>query len=173
METNQKCSKCGLVKDLSEFSPREDRPRGRHYSCKECNKLAAREFRLRTSLTEEQKQAARERSAKWRQENPERSSEQKKDWARRFPHKKQELSRRYELTKSQRTPPWLTKDQLEEIQQFYWMAMDLKSVSGEEYHVDHIVPLQGENVSGLHVPWNLQILPKDLNLSKGNRYGDD
>lgn len=67
------------------------------------------------------------------------------------------------------TPKWLNLKHLNEIANFYILAKELEWLNnGEKLHVDHIIPLQGKNVSGLHVPWNLQILPKSLNLKKSN-----
>jgi hypothetical protein len=70
------------------------------------------------------------------------------------------------------TPDWLTKEDIQQMEQFYTQAQKLKSVTGQEYHVDHIVPLQGENVCGLHVPWNLQVIPAKENISKSNKLID-
>jgi len=67
------------------------------------------------------------------------------------------------------TPNWLTKEHFEEIEELYLCARMFKLYTGEEYHVDHIVPLQGKNVCGLHVPWNLQVIPAKENLSKSNK----
>lgn len=74
--------------------------------------------------------------------------------------------------KIKRTPKWLTSKQLEEIAEYYDMAKQLETVFPWKQHVDHIIPLQGEKVSGLHVPENLQILSKWLNLEKSNKYMD-
>lgn len=84
--------------------------------------------------------------------------------------KKNALEAKRHASKLDRTPKWLTQEQKAEVEQFYWLSRDLFVTTGELYNVDHIVPLQGENVCGLHVPWNLQVLPSDVNIAKGNRF---
>lgn len=72
--------------------------------------------------------------------------------------------------KIQRTPIWLTADDVWMIKQAYSLASLRSKMLGFKWHVDHIVPLQGELVSGLHVPWNLQVIPAVLNIAKHNRF---
>ena len=59
---------------------------------------------------------------------------------------------------------------MEEIKVIYNRANLIKKFTGESWHVDHIVPLKGKKVSGLHVPWNLQLLPAAENLAKSNKF---
>jgi 5-methylcytosine-specific restriction endonuclease McrA len=67
------------------------------------------------------------------------------------------------------TPPWLTKEHKDQMKAIYIERDRLCKLNGIMYHVDHIMPLLGKNMSGLHVPWNLQILTETENLHKSNR----
>ena len=70
---------------------------------------------------------------------------------------------------SDRTPPWLTDEHKFAIIKIYEECREVTQRTGIPHHVDHIIPLRGKLVSGLHVPWNLQIITAKENLSKGNR----
>jgi hypothetical protein len=104
----------------------------------------------------------------WKAANEERVKNNKHKWKENNRDKVNAYQAKRRAKKLHATPPWLTKEQLEEIRSYYSLAKELQWLSEEPLEVDHIVPLQGENVSGLHVPWNLQILPKKLNLIKHN-----
>lgn len=70
-------------------------------------------------------------------------------------------------------PTWLSAKQAEEIERIYMECAKLTADTGIKHEVDHIVPLCGHSVSGLHVPWNLQILTAEENRAKGNKHGDE
>ena len=67
------------------------------------------------------------------------------------------------------TPSWLTTEQKDNIKQLYIEAQKLTELTGVRYEVDHIIPLINDIVCGLHVPWNLQVIPKLENLKKANK----
>jgi hypothetical protein len=72
-----------------------------------------------------------------------------------------------------RTPSWLTEFDLLKMKCLYQVAAMRTKESGEEWHVDHILPLQGKKVSGLHVPQNLTVIRGSENIRKSNRYNAD
>lgn len=67
------------------------------------------------------------------------------------------------------TPPWLSKKQRAEIKNLYLIAITMTKTTGERYVVDHIVPLLGKDVCGLHVPWNMRVITQEENLKKSNK----
>lgn len=79
------------------------------------------------------------------------------------------LQMKRHATKLKATPKWLTKADFAKIELFYVECAKISKETGIKHHVDHIVPLQGSDVSGLHVPWNLQILTAKENIRKGNK----
>jgi hypothetical protein len=191
------CKKCDITKPLSQFAKNKNTKDGLQFYCKDCCKATTKKYR------EADKDKYYGAAKKWAKENPERVRkskrkrylerqeeilqqkkeyykdnrevilEYKKTYGQVNRGKRNAIEAKRNAEKLKRTPDWLTKGHLSEIESFYWLSRDLFKITGERYHVDHIVPLQGENVSGLHVPWNLQVLPSDLNIAKGNKYDPD
>lgn len=115
----------------------------------------------------------KERGKRYRDKNKIKTSIREKKYRYENKEKRAASIRHYQAAKLNRTPKWLSQDQIAEIRSFYEAAIAFKIYAGNDYHVDHIVPLRGKTVSGLHVPWNLQVLPEFENVSKGNRTWPD
>ena len=105
----------------------------------------------------------------WWEKNSEKAFAARQKWCKNNPAKLVASTKRRRLAKINRTPLWLNKSQLFEIESIYEYCAALRNV-GLDYHVDHIVPLRGKIVSGLHVPWNLQVIPGRENIRKGNKF---
>lgn len=183
------CTRCKASKPYSEFPKHKGRKDGYNNLCKTCKSAvyyenAERErLRRRAKYQEniEQERAAnreyqennrdivRAASKNWRERNPEKQKASTRNWLKNNMAKNAASAAKYHAAKLQRTPPWLTEDHLFYIESFYEHAAHLTETTGVQHNVDHIIPLQGETVSGLHVPWNLQVLTASENSSKGNR----
>lgn len=96
-----------------------------------------------------------------------RKREISRNWAfRNKPHLAAKERRRH-AGKIYRTVAWADERQ---IAVFYKVAAALSRRDGILYHVDHVIPLQGKTVSGLHVHYNLAVIPAIDNIKKGNRF---
>lgn len=79
---------------------------------------------------------------------------------------------KYETKRDAATPRWLSQEHWGQMNAIYEKARAMTVKTGIRHEVDHIVPINGKEVSGLHVPWNLQILTQVENVSKSNRYAE-
>lgn len=188
----QKCTKCNIDKDISEFYPDKRGRLGRVSICKGCkrsidkeyrdknkNKIAEREKKWREDNSEhlkvtrhkhyiKNKGARLKYFKKWREENKELIVIKRKVYYRKNRHNRLAYTRRRQAAKLNATPVWADQ---EAISSKYALSSMLSSMTfGNGYHVDHVVPLQGKNVCGLHVEYNLQVMRAEDNFAKSNKF---
>lgn len=143
------CSVCKEIKQLTEFSIRRRKlvdgttKEYRRSQCLEC---------MRTQRKE------------WGLENPDKVKSYNTG-----PLKNALTAKRRAKIK---TASLLVGDEWNEFvcREMYELSHDRTQQTGISWHVDHIVPIQGKSVSGLHVWYNLQVIPAILNMKKNNRY---
>jgi len=101
--------------------------------------------------------------------NPEARKIARDKWDKLNPGRTNAAKTKNRLERLLRVPAWLTEDDKWMIEQAYELAKLRTEMFGFQWHVDHIIPLKGKKVSGLHVPTNLQVIPWQENLRKGSR----
>lgn len=186
--TVKKCTKCGEEKPLEGFyvigtladgSPkyssacrpchgRQGRAARAAWKKRNPEKVAAHRRKYSKALKERDPEGVKEMNRRAYKahvaKNPEAERERLRlKSARRrkqYPWKKRAEGALERAIRRQACPAWADRDALREIYR----------TCPPGHHVDHIVPIRGKNVCGLHVPWNLQHLPSAENLRKGNKH---
>lgn len=176
------CTKCEKSKTVEEFCVNRAAKDGRNYSCKECETRIREEKReYYQKWKKDNKESVKEYQKDYRVNNKEKMSDYIKEYYKENKDKIASQVSEYQknnkakrnawhakrrAAKLKRTPSWLTQEHLDQILVFYEEAQRLTEETGIKYSVDHILPLQGKTVSGLHVPWNLQVMTLSDNCSK-------
>lgn len=162
------CNRCLKQKSKQEFSVAKTCKDGYRNYCKECQSLKKKEW------YEQNKDYVLTKTTEWHKQNPEKVRQTKKRWAEQNSEYASQYKIKYRQEHrdrinahtalrrkrvQQNTPIWANKYA---ILQFY-----LNCPKG--FHVDHVLPLKGKTVSGLHTIENLQYLPASENMAKGNK----
>lgn len=174
----KRCPNCESLKDLSAFYPHKSTKSGYSSWCKECLSKRNKEFYLkekeliinRSKLRfEKNRHEMNERRKAWYYQNKHRQIQSNIRWAKNNREKVYlYASKRYQRL-ADATPEWLTDDHWKAIESVYAEASRTTELAGFDCQVDHIIPLNGKNVCGLHVPWNLRVVSKAYNCKKNNR----
>lgn len=158
------CKNCRRIRNAS-HKEKNALIRKKHYESNKENIL----LKLKQDKNPDKIKRISEYNKKYRVNNLEKIEEKRKERYEAFSYKKLALNAKRRAARIQATPEWLTKNHLNEIEELYKIAKIKEKIYNQKYHVDHIVPLLGEKVCGLHVPWNLQVLEARTNIMKGNK----
>ena len=178
------CTKCLQSKSKVAFSKSSAAKDGLQHHCKECKLQYQRSNSNRNAVSkkyyDENRELCNARSVISQNKRPEHYALAKKRWmdenkdhhlavrrAWRLANNAKETERKRRRSNRIRNADHLSQAHQAEIQGVYDFCKIFPS-----FEVDHIVPLNGKTVSGLHVPWNLQALPIKENRSKGNKFMD-
>ena len=154
-----------------EYNARKCRERAKHPG-----RYAAQMRAFRNKETPEAKalrlEKARLKQREWRKNNPNHVGvkEAKKQWKKNNPAKVRANTVKRRAALMQRVPKWLGKEEHWLVEQAYELAALRTKMFGFSWHVDHVLPLQGTKVSGLHVAENLQVIPGIENVRKANKF---
>ena len=177
----KKCSKCKQLLPVSSFSKLSSASDGLKYRCRQCVKIDKAEFRkknpdrvkgyIATWIQRNPEKAAegnRRRALRWNENNRPKIKEKTKKWADENPGLRGFYgAQRREASVIQTIA--MSEYQIAEIKSIYARARLISECTGIPHHVDHVIPLKAKNCSGLHVPWNLQIITARENVRKRNR----
>ncbi len=133
-------------------------------SCVTCSQVKREEYRV-SHLKEES-----DRKNTWVAANRTQVNEQKSRWKRENPHLIALSSASRRTATKSRNPKWLTAEDKDLMAEIYKLAQFRSKCTGVKHHVDHVIPLMGKLASGLHSPWNMQILTATDNTLKYNKY---
>lgn len=159
---SKQCTRCEQVKLFLQFSKQSDKKDGHKSWCKACTKsYVAKHY-------QENKEKYLEKAAIWHAENKDKHRLSQAKHKRENRAAATADTAKYRADKDKRTPNWLTEFDHIHIKALYQLAAMRTRESGFPWHVDHIIPLRGRNVSGLHIPSNMRVIPGEENVRKNN-----
>jgi hypothetical protein len=106
----------------------------------------------------------------WAEKNRDRTKAAKDKWKKNNRDKHLEQSKLNKIIREKRVPKWVDADEKWLINEAYRLARDRTKMHGFAWHVDHIIPLRGKTVCGLHTINNMQVIPAKENLHKLNKF---
>lgn len=143
-----------------------ERVRANYYKDVDASRQRGRDYAA------ENREEARERAKKWAQDNAEHKRQYDKAWAAANKERAHSLKAKYRAARRQACPPWVDDEHMARIHEIYRLRREISDRTGVVHEVDHIVPLQGKIVCGLHVWWNLRVIPREENNRRPRIWSD-